>query len=49
MSEADATDEEALFTFDLTADTDYARLGERAVIIDAQKLNIIVRFEQING
>lgn len=48
-SEGDGIDAKELFTFDLTADTDCARLGEKAVIIDVQKLNIIVRFQNVNG
>lgn len=39
----------ALFTFDLTTDTDCARLGDKAFVIDAQKVNISVKFQNING
>lgn len=49
VSQGDEIDKKALFTFDLTAETDYARLGENAVIIDLQNLNIIVRFKNVNG
>lgn len=49
VSQGNEVDEKALFTFDLTAETDYARLGENAVIIDLQNLNIIVRFQNVNG
>lgn len=49
MAEGAEIDGKALFTFDLTADTDLARLGEKAVIIDLPNLNITVKFEQVNG
>lgn len=49
MSEGDEVDGKALFNFEFTGETDYARLGEKAIIIDLQNLNIIVRFENFNG
>lgn len=49
VSEGDEIDEKALFTFDLTADTDCARLGDKAFVIDAQNVNVSVKFQNING
>ena len=49
VSEGEDVKADPLYTFDLTNETDYARLGENAVIIDLLNLNIIVKFQCING